>query len=276
MEGHGAVFLVTPVMVIIGLLPFSIFFIQAYRYGLINRKKDLLLLYSIIITFTFIIFYAFSKTKLPNYTVPAYPFAALLIGRYLDVLQEKFEKFRKSLSVSLYIYLLVALALPIGLYVGLKFDPVIAEFRNLSFYFIIIPFGAFVAFIFIHFSKYKGMVLSLSISWIVSILLFFYFIFPKIDRANPVAKLLPSMKINKPVAAYKIYNSAFSFYLRKPIPTFQTPEDLNKYIEETGEGYILTRKSNSSELDQIKSIEVLGLAKDIFEIPTTVVYEIRQ
>ncbi len=32
MEGHGAIFLVTPMIVILGLLPFSIFFIQSYRY----------------------------------------------------------------------------------------------------------------------------------------------------------------------------------------------------------------------------------------------------
>ena len=275
MEGHGAIFLITPLIAIIGLLPFSIFFVQAYRYGWINRTKDPLLLYAGIISLTFIVFFAFSKTKLPNYTVPVYPFIALLIGRYLDVLQDSFLRFRKSIYTSLWIYLIIAVALPFGLYTGIKLDPVLSEFRNLSFYFIIIPIGALLAILLIYNSRFKGMILSLSLSWIITILLFFYIIFPKIDNANPVAKLLPSMDTEKPIAAYKIYNSAFSFYIKKPIPTFQTPEELDQYIRETEEGYILTRKVFNDEINQVENIEIIGEAKDIFEIPTTVIYEIK-
>jgi hypothetical protein len=275
MEGHNALFLVTPFMLLIGLLPFSIFTIQAYRHGWIQRKKDPLLLYSGIISLTFVVFFATSQTKLPNYTVPAYPFVALLTGRYLDVLQEKFMQFRKSIHAALWTYLAIALTLPIGLYLGLKFDPVLSEYRHLSFYFLLIPAGAILAMLFIYKSKYKGMLLSLSLSWIISSLLFFYVIFPKIDKENPVAKLLPSIDMDKPLIAYKIYNSSFSFYIRKPIPTFDTMGDLKNQIDKIDEGYILTRKSYSEELEQVDDIELIGEAKDIFEIPTTVVYKIK-
>jgi 4-amino-4-deoxy-L-arabinose transferase-like glycosyltransferase len=275
MEGHGAIFLVTPLIVIIGLLPFSIFFVQAYRYGWINRKKDPLLLYAGIISLTFIFFFAFSKTKLPNYTVPAYPFIALLIGRYLDVLQDNYQKFKKSIFISLWIYCCIALVIPIGLYIGLKLDPVLEHLRNQSFYFYLIPAGAISALIFAYYSRFKEIILSLSLSWIIITLLFFYIIFPKIDQNNPIAKLLPTMDIEKPVAGYKIYNSAFSFYIKKPIPTFDTPEELNDYVQKAGEGYILTRKVLTPDLEQFENIEIIGEAKDIFEIPTTVVYEIK-
>ena len=274
MEGHGAIFLVTPLMVIIGLLPFSQFVVQGFRLGWKNRRTEDLLLYSGLISLTIITFFAFSSTKLPNYTVPVYPFVALLIGRYLAILQDDFQKYRKSTSASLWTYLFIAMALPVGLYFGISFDPVLAMQKNLSWYFLIIPAGALTALFFFYRSVYKGMVLSLSVSWIVTILLFFYIIFPKIDQLNPVARLWPSMDTGKPVAAYRIYNSAFSFYLKRPVPTLQTPEAMADYIRETGEGYIITRKVFMEELEGLDNITVIGEAKDIFEIPTTVVYGI--
>ena len=119
------------------------------------------------------------------------------------------------------------------------------------------------------------MILSLCLSWVIITILFFYILFPKVDKFNPVARLLPAMDPEKPFAAYKIYNSAFSFYLQKPVHTFQTPQELEKYIKETGQGYILTRKVLASEINQIEGIEVMGEARDIFEIPTTVIYKIK-
>lgn len=276
MEGHGAIFLVTPMIVILGLLPFSVFFIQAYRYGWKKRRTDDLLLYAGMITLTIITFFAFSSTKLPNYTVPAYPFVALLIGRYLAVLQENFNKFRKSLSVSLWVYLFIAFTIPVGLFIGLKFDPAISEFRYLSWYFLVIPAGALSAIILFYKSNYKGILLSLSLSWIISTLMFFYIIFPKIDQVNPIAKLLPSLDMGKSFAAYHLYNPAFSFYLKKPVPTFKSTEELNTYILQTGEGYILSRKSLENEFMHLENIYKIGEAKDIFEIPTTVVYGIKR
>jgi hypothetical protein len=118
--------------------------------------------------------------------------------------------------------------------------------------------------------------LSLCLSWIISTLLFFYIIFPKIDQVNPIARLLPGMDTEKPFAAYDIYNSAFSFYLKKPVPTFKTADELNEYIQGTREGYILSRKNLEDEFTHLDNIFKIGEAKDIFEIPTTVVYEIRK
>lgn len=276
MEGHGAFFLITPLMVLIGLLPFSVFFLQSYRYGWKSRKKDHLLLYSGIISLTFIVFFSLSKTKLPNYTVPAYPFIAMLIGRYLDVLKDIFRDFKRSLTVSLSAYLIIALALPVGLYLGLDQDPLLHGFKSLSWYFLIIPVGAATALICIYSDKYQAMLLSLSLPWIVAGLVFFYFIFPRVDQVNPVAKLLPAMDRDKPVAGYRIFNSSFSFYLRKPIPIFEEPQDLQKYIDQTGKGYILTREAFQDEIENLYNIEILGMAKDIFETPTTVIWEIKE
>ncbi len=157
----------------------------------------------------------------------------------------------------------------------MKFDPAISEFRYLSWYFMVIPVGALSAITFLYKSNYKGILLSLSLSWIISTLLFFYIIFPQIDKLNPIAKLLPGLDTEKPVAAYDIYNPAFSFYLKKPIPTFRTTEYLKEYISETGKGYILSRKSLTEEFGHLENIHKIGEAKDIFEIPTTVIYEIR-
>ena len=75
------------------------------------------------------------------------------------------------------------------------------------------------------------------------------------------------------MASYKIYNSAFSFYIRKPFIELENLSDLKAYIQHN-KGYIITRKSYSDELKNISQLEKLAEAKDIFEIPTTVIYKI--
>jgi 4-amino-4-deoxy-L-arabinose transferase-like glycosyltransferase len=118
MEGHGAIFLATPLMVIVGVLPFSIFFIQSFRLGWKKRKKIRLLLYSIIIILVIVVFFSISSTKLPNYTVPAYPFLAILIGHYLARLHDRIKDHLKITLFTLIIYQIIVSAIPFVLYYG--------------------------------------------------------------------------------------------------------------------------------------------------------------
>src|SRR5690606_24503694 len=72
-EGHGGKFWLTLVFVIGGMLPTSVFVIQAFRLWWVERMNDFLFfcgLFALVV----IVFFSISSTKLPNYTVPAYPF----------------------------------------------------------------------------------------------------------------------------------------------------------------------------------------------------------
>jgi hypothetical protein len=119
------------------------------------------------------------------------------------------------------------------------------------------------------------MVISLSLSWIVVILLFFYLIFPKVDVRNPVAETIGKINTELPVAAYRIYNPAFSFYIPKHFAELESEAALREYMESTN-GYIITRKTYVEELENIPGLKKVAEAKDIFEIPTTVIYRIEK
>jgi len=275
MEGHGAIFLIIPIMVIVGLLPFSIFIIQSFHRGWKKRKENGLLVYSIFIILTIVVFFSFSKTKLPNYTVPAYPFLAILIGNYLAGLHDSLDRNRKTTILTMVIYFLIMALLPFILYFALRMDPVLASLDHLAIYFILLPLGGFLGLLFTIKGNFKGMILSLSLSWTVVILLFFYIIFPQVDQKNPVAKTLGNIDKNLPVAVYKMYNPAFSFYIPKPFTRLETKMDVQEYIPQN-QGYIITRKSLADEINDLAKLKKIEEAKDIFEIPTTVIFQINQ
>jgi hypothetical protein len=88
-----------------------------------------------------------------------------------------------------------------------------------------------------------------------------------------VARTLGSINKDLPVAAYKIYNPSYSFYIPKPFPKLETKSDVLDYVRKN-KGYIITRKSLAEEIRHLPQLKKIGEAKDIFEIPTTVIYQI--
>jgi 4-amino-4-deoxy-L-arabinose transferase-like glycosyltransferase len=273
MEGHGAIFLITPLIVIIGLLPFSIFLIQSFRWTWQKRRENHLLLYSLVYILTIVAFFSISKTKLPNYTVPAYPFLAILLGNYLARLHESLKQDQKSSILTLIFYCIIISIIPFILFYGLRMDPELSSLDHLAFYFAILPLGGLLGLFFSSNGNFKGMLISLSLSWIIVILLFFYIIFPQVDQKNPVARTIGSIDKNLPVAAYKIYNPSFSFYIPKHFTRLETKTGVQEYIR-NNRGYIITRKSLADEINNLSQLRKIGEAKDIFEIPTTVIYQI--
>jgi 4-amino-4-deoxy-L-arabinose transferase-like glycosyltransferase len=275
MEGHGAIFLITPLFVIIGMLPYSIFLVQTIRSAWRERRENHLLIYSIVIVLTIVAFFSFSQTKLPNYTVPVYPFLAILIGHYFSGLNDQMDKYKRINLITVSFYTLIMFMIPAVIYFVLKMDPILSHLRNTAFYFLLLPAGGLAGLFYAYRNSFKEMVISLSLSWIIIILLFFYLIFPRIDRQNPVAKTIGKIKSELPMAAYRIYNPAFSFYLPKHFVELESRDGVKEYMQGTG-GYIITRKSHEKELEDIPGLKKIAEAKDIFEIPTTVIYLIER
>ncbi|HEY1023439.1 MAG TPA: glycosyltransferase family 39 protein, partial [Flavisolibacter sp.] len=120
MEGHGGFFLLPLLMVIVGLLPLGVFGISSATLAM-KRRSNEFQLFSLLIVGGIVVFFSFSQTKLPNYTAPAYPFAAILIGYFFDRLIK--GEIRSSVVKWAYgFYTFVAFAIPAGVYFGLKAD----------------------------------------------------------------------------------------------------------------------------------------------------------
>ncbi len=273
MDRHGAVFLVVPLIVILGMLPFSTVIFQSFAAGWKKRKGNDMLFYSIVVSLTIMTFFSFSKTKLPNYTVPAYPFLAILVGWYIsELLAGKFSK--PLLKITFWIYLAVAFSIPVVLYIILGQEPVFSGLKNNSWYFLLLPFGGILSILCIYYKKLLNAFLALSLSWIIMSLMFYYWLFPKIDKLNPVARALPLIDTSRPVAVYGIYNSAFSFYIKKPFTPLSSTGQLEQYVKTHPGSYVISRKSKMDDLEKAGHLRLIAEDKDIFEIPTTVILQV--
>ena len=255
LEGHGGIFLLTYLFVFVGLLPFSIFIIQAVKRA-IQGRNNRLILFSLIFATVYILFFSISKTKLPNYTVPSYPPLAIILGYYLAKIE--LSK-RYSLIASLLFYTLISLVIPVALYFGIKNEEPISDLSYLAFYFFIWLIGAVIGLIFV-FKKVKYIIPALSVPSIILSLLFFFYIFPKVDKRNPVQQMLPLIDKNKEIYYYGGFNPSFVFYLRRKIPQIGL-EEINKKKD----FYILSRKKFLQTLKNYPDIKILKISKDLFE-----------
>lgn len=269
MEGHQGIFLLTFAYVfVLGMLAVSPFVVQSILNALKQRKNPAIL-YILICAFTIIGFFAVSSTKLPNYTVPAYPLIAILIGAYLAKIDENWLA-SKGNRIGLIIYSVILIGFPVGIYFGIKQDRTISDLTYLFWYFL--PFSVVgLLFLWSMIKKKLSIILIANFSvWIIFSTLFFIFLFPKVDAESPVSKTLPQMDIAKPIVSYQRLNAAFVFELQREIKRYGELEALKEFIESEPQGYVISRKRLQEELEGIGLVYVTE-ARDTFENPTTLI-----
>jgi len=267
MEGHGGGFWLTLLFVFAGMLPFAFFLPQSIGHTFkfrTNRPTT----FALVCSCTIIIFFMLSGTKLPNYTVPSYPFLAILIGNYLSQVISKGKL--KSLTVPVIFYGLLILALPFGIYFGLSADPSLKVPKSLLWMFML----CFLVLPFIALAYWKKQLAKLlfgvAAGFMMISFLFFWLAFPKIDRQNPVITAKAELLEKEALYYFRIFNPAFSFYLRQPLKNLEkVPSPHN------AKGYLITRKKYLKELKHLNvNFEMVFEGKDLFESPTTVVLKL--
>ncbi|WP_430971946.1 ArnT family glycosyltransferase [Sunxiuqinia rutila] len=269
MEGHGGLFILTLFFVLIGLFPFSAFIIQTLKKAFANRKDDFTLL-SLVTGITIVVFFSISRTKLPNYTVPAYPFFAILIGLWLS--QLKMNEVR--LKGSMLGLLIFSLLLVPALYIGIKFDPALAHLNYLALYFFPIPVGMLFAYFLFSRQQIKRSLQVVGLSTMLGALSFITIVFPRIDQENPVAKSIHLLE-GKEVRYYEKFNPSFSFYLQKEIEYLE-PEQFASFFKEYPDGVIISTKRKLEGVALPDDVEVAFSSRDIMERPTTVLLTRKQ
>jgi len=260
MEGHGGIFLVTFAFVFIGLLPFSIFIFQALKNAWKEKYRPAVM-FLLIFAGVYVLFFAISKTKLPNYTVPAYPPLAILIGYFLSRIHLSNIK---SLYASVIFYILLTIGVVVGLFIGLKNEPPVSDLAYLSLWFLILTAGGIAGLYFLKKRQFGLSVLSLSVFSVFMSFVFFYIAFPPVDRRNPVMQMLPLIKKESPVRYYRGFNPAFVFYLRKHIKPL-TKNQLQPFLLSDRQVYILTRKKALKDFEGLENAYLLKVVKDLFE-----------
>jgi 4-amino-4-deoxy-L-arabinose transferase-like glycosyltransferase len=271
-EGHGGPFIITPLIVLVGMLPSSLLAI-----GALGKKsglwKEPLFLFSFLVVSVYVVFFSISSTKLPNYPMPCYPFVAILAGYYLYDVYSGLKTVRVSTWVT---WLVLAFAIPIGGYVALKNEAAVSSFAWVSLLLFILPAGILIAFF-----QRKQVVKSFfitAISWFLFAGIILWVGYPIIYKENPVTKLIPEMKGKSMLFAYKAYNPAFNFNLPENgylIPVAENVGSLKAMIDERERAeeepiYLITRLDYLPELEH-SGFREIGRHRDLFELPTTVI-----
>ncbi|MDP4205753.1 MAG: hypothetical protein Q8859_07135, partial [Bacteroidota bacterium] len=271
--GHGGIFLITPGYIILGLFPFSAFIIQAVAKGWKERENDFLF-FNWIAALSIVLFFTVSKTKLPNYTVPAYPFFATLLGYYLVSLftGNKNEK-KKGFKASSWFLLIFSILVPVGAYIAFSLDESLLPVRNVAFLLLILPIGILWAFFKFQKSEYRQAAKITAATTILTSLVVFCIAMPIVDRQNPVIKCVEQVKNSSPIVFWEKYNPAFSFYLKRPIRELKDSVDFRNFVANNPNGVIITTTKKIKDIDPklVLKTDTVSKGKDLFETPVTLV-----
>ncbi|MEO7311977.1 MAG: glycosyltransferase family 39 protein [Chitinophagaceae bacterium] len=278
MEGHGGPFIITPLIVLLGLLPLG-----AFVFSVFKKQTGLwaqpFARFSLLVGAVYIAFFSISSTKLPNYPMPCYPFVAILVGFLLNKLMVK----RRLLPVYGFIILLViGLALPVGGWLALRNE---VETNSLAMYAWCLSFlPAAIIWMLVNRKRWKTrrMVLTIAFTYFGFNFLFITLLYPMVYQQNPVSKINTITGNGKnTVVAYQDFNPAFLFnssVANFKVIVFQSPDSLKMHLaanpNPNGERYIITKKDRLASIDTA-FYEIVASHHDLFENPTSVLLKLK-
>jgi len=269
MEGHGGLFIIVPLIVLLGMLPASIFIGESFK-KFKTHFSDPFLRLAFSVVAIFIVFYSISSTKLPNYAMPCYPFVAILLGQFINKGWEE----NKAKLYPFIILLIINIALPIIAYLGIKKEVNTSGMENIAAFLLILTIAAITAFYFMMKKNFRKAIVSSFILYFIFHILFFNWLYPAIYKQNPMSKTIDMVKKYDKIVSYQIFHPSYTFYLPKRVPVFKNLDSLKTYLQEN-KAAVISRKNFSEELRSIGLKEQVSV-HDLFEGNTTVIFSNRE
>ena len=265
-EGHGGSFLLTVLFVLIGLLPFMSFIGETIRERRTVFQNGVVRISGIVVI-VFIIFFSISKTRLPNYAMPCYPFAAVILGSFIASL---LNGGLRSKKYPVYVLALILLVVPVAGYLAIGMEAEVRSSRWVALITSMIPV-ALVCFLVINKNAgWHKMIMAVVILFSVLNIMLLHYVYPTIYKQNPVAKTIDMIKQAPVVIAYKTYNPGYNFYLNSDIKKYESVDSINLLLEKDPGAIVITRKVFTDSLKRL-DLEIIAEHRDLFELPTTVI-----
>ena len=266
MEGHGGLFIIVPIVVLLGMLPASIFIAEAFK-NFKTRFSDPFLKLAFSVVAIFIVFYSISGTKLPNYAMPCYPFVAVLLAHFINKALQDESKLRLYPFI---ILLIINIALPVGGYFAIKNEVNTAGYENLAAFLLLLTLAAIAGIYFMLKKNFGRAILSVFILYGIFNLVFLNYLFPTIYNQNPMSKTIEDVKKFDKVVSYKIFHPSYTFYLPERVPVFNNLDSLKIYLQENNAA-VISRKKFAEDLKSIQLKEIHSI-HNLFEGNTTVIF----
>lgn len=272
MEGHGGIFLITPLFVFLGLLPFSVFAIQGFRWAYRNRGSEPLVYLSFIMAAVTIVFFSISSTKLPNYTMPCYPFIGILLAGYFGRVL-KAER-PKGLAASLWALFFITLLIPFAAYYALQQEDIAASDVQVAWSTVLLPLGSLWALWEYRGNRIQGVIRSLAISWILMGFVLHGYAYPRLTSNNPVKASEAFISRDARLVAFRHFNSAFPIHYNRTIFKYDSVPFLIEHLRKSPGTLIISSSGSRQMLDSIDGLELLMDRKALFERHYTRVYKV--
>jgi 4-amino-4-deoxy-L-arabinose transferase-like glycosyltransferase len=265
MEGHGGPFIIVPIIILLGLLPASIFIGESFK-KFRTRFKDSFLKLALSVVGIFVVFYSISSTKLPNYAMPCYAFAAILLGSFINKAWEE----NKARLYPFIILLVIDIALPIAAYLGIKKEVNTTGMENIAAFLLILTIAAIVAFYFMLKKNFRKAAISTFVFYSLFHIVMFNWLYPTIYKQNPMSKTIDMVKKYDKIVSYQIFHPSYTYYLPERVPVFKNLDSLKIYLQEN-KAAVISRKNFAEELKSIGLKEQSSI-HDLFEGNTTVIF----
>lgn len=272
MEGHGGGFYFPLIYFFVGLLPFVILSIQSLRAILSDKPKETSRFLFIVVS-AILVFFAFSQTQLPNYIAPLYPAYAIGMGAYLDKIFQGIYT-PKGWKASFWVYGLLMMLVPGGVWFGLNLESQLSHLSHLWAFFLLWPVGGLAGLFWVYKHQYRKAVMTLSLSFILTMVVFFHVVFPIINAQNPVKISQEYVDKEAEFVWFNRMNPAFVFWLQREIPRAHTREDIEGFLNQNPGGYIISSLRDyerNKEWMNDAGLTILVQQKDLFENPTTII-----
>jgi 4-amino-4-deoxy-L-arabinose transferase-like glycosyltransferase len=268
MEGHGGPFFLVALFILLGLLPASVTIAEPFRQPRALLRTPIAR-FAVVVSIVFLVFYSVSRTKLPNYPMPMYPFLAFLLGSWLS---EAARSTGKRIRYAFAILALLTLAMPAAAWIALSKEPGVAGYRYISLWLLILPAGVITGWYLLLKKGAQTAFAVTGITYAVFHLVFFAYIYPTVYGQNPVDKSMYLVKNDAPLLAYKAFNPAFLFRRNDPIPECTDPVDLSRRLDASPGATVVSRAIYETELRQL-GLETVWKGRDLFEHHTTILMQ---
>lgn len=273
-DGHKGPFILTWVFVIMGLFPFSIFLIRSTGWVWKLRKQNHWLLFNGIAAAVIILAYSVSATKLLNYTTPAYPFLAMIIGSFIfHTITHKLVP--KRLWPEWIVLGLLTVALPPAMYYWMRSEDALRSIAPLSIWLAVLPASVLAAIYFIKQWRVQLAFLITATGAIAVTGIFFSLLFPALDKQGSVYQMKQLVQTRQPVIAWHNFNDAFTFYHGQPIPVMSTADSIAGYLEKHPDALVLERSSQPFLSDSLPQLVVTASGKDLFSRQHSFIYQLK-
>lgn len=268
-EGHGGIFLLTWLYFWVGMLPFSVFVVGIIRETW-RKRTDKLVLFSMVVVAVFILFFSVSRTKLPNYVMPCFPFAAILFGIYFSEIKQLADRYRKKVLIAFWILFGISVVIPVGLTVGVAFEPLVSHVKTLGVWLSFLPVGVLISIRLFTMKRVEASLLAVSFTFILTIFVIHWFLIPKMDKFNPVKVNLERLKEADSVTYFRRLNPSFVFnygVVREMKDTICA----NQFLRQENVLLITSKRAFDENPRFWSKFERVYTGKDLFDGNTTII-----